>query len=193
MNEREVVDIFEGADALLEGHFKLSSGLHSDRYLQCALVLQHPKTAEKLCGSLASRWANDGVDVVVGPAVGGIIVAHEIARALGVRCVFMERSDGRMTLRRSFSIAPKERVLLAEDVVTTGGSVNEIIAQLEAAGAEVVGVAALVDRSGGRPFGDRRFERLLVLTPKQFEPCDCPLCKDGVPIETPGSRGKREE
>lgn len=188
VNEQEVVAVFEEANALLEGHFKLASGLHSDCYLQCALVLQDPKTAERLCGMLASRWAEEEIDVVVGLAIGGILVAHEIARALGARCVFMERNDGRMTLRRNFSIAPGERALVAEDVVTTGGSVHEVIAQLEARRADIVGVAALVDRSGGRPFGARRFERLLVLKPEQYDPRQCPLCRNGVPLDTPGSR-----
>ncbi|MEW6356885.1 MAG: orotate phosphoribosyltransferase [Planctomycetota bacterium] len=188
MNEKDVLKIFEKEGALLRGHFKLSSGLHSDRYLQCALVLQRPRTAETLCSEIAARWKDAGIQVVVGPALGGVIVAHEIARALDARCLFMERQDGRMTLRRNFRIEPGETVLVAEDVVTTGGSVQEIIQRVRDAGAKVAGVSALVDRSGGRPFGDLAFERLLVLQASQYEPNACPLCKKGVPIDSPGSR-----
>ncbi|NOZ19697.1 MAG: orotate phosphoribosyltransferase [Planctomycetes bacterium] len=188
MNEQDVLKIFENAGALLTGHFKLSSGLHSDRYLQCALVLQHPRTAETLCAALAGRWKGAGIQTVIGPALGGVIVAHEIARALDARCVFMERQGGQMTLRRNFCIGAGESVLVAEDVVTTGGSVREIIRHLQNLGANVAGVSALVDRSGAKPFGDLTFERLLVLDARQYEPDECPLCQAGVPIDSPGSR-----
>ena len=188
MDESRIITIFKDSGALLTGHFQLSSGLHSDRYLQCALVLQFPKIAEELCRALASRWTAAGIQTVIGPALGGIIVAHELARALGARCLFMERQEGQMTLRRHFTVSPGEKVLLAEDVVTTGVSVKEIIRHMEKENTSVAGVAALVNRSGGNPFGTLRFEPLLVIPPHQFDPKDCPMCKRGEPIYAPGSR-----
>jgi len=188
MNEAHVLAVFEKAGALLEGHFELASGRHSARYLQCALVLQEPATAEVLCRALAEPWRDRGIDVVVGPATGGIILAHELARALGTRSVFMERKDGPMALRRGFRIAADEKVLIAEDVMTTGGSVAEIVEELERRQAESAGVACLVDRGGAERFAALGGRALLKLDIPTHDPAECPLCAAGKPIDKPGSQ-----
>lgn len=190
MEEREILDIFRRHEALLEGHFILSSGLHSDRYIQCALVLQHPAVAEQLGRELAARLGKRNATAVVAPALGGVLVAHEVARALGLRALFTERQDGRMTLRRGFSLNPSEPTLVVEDVITTGGSTRETIAAVEAAGGKVVAAGSLVDRSGGvADFGLPR-AALLALAVRNYDPSQCPLCKTGVPAVKPGSRTK---
>jgi len=184
-----ILETFREAGALLEGHFLLSSGLHSPKYLQCALVLQDPARAERLCGRLARAFADDRVETVVGPAMGGILVAYELARALGATAIFAEREEGRMRLRRGFRIEPGRRVLLAEDVVTTGGSLREVLAIVREAGAEVVGVAALVDRTSGRDPGfGMPLTALVQLDVPTHVPEECPLCREGVPVVKPGSR-----
>ena len=184
-----ILEVFREAGALLEGHFLLSSGLHSPKYLQCALVLQDPARAERLCSRLARAFADDRVETVVGPAMGGILVAYELARALGARAIFAEREEGRMRLRRGFRIEPGQRVLLAEDVVTTGGSLREVLALVREAGAEVVGVAALVDRTSGRDPGfGIPLTALVQLDVPTHVPEECPLCREGVPVVKPGSR-----
>jgi len=184
-----ILETFREAGALLEGHFLLSSGLHSPKYLQCALVLQDPARAERLCSRLARAFADDRVETVVGPAMGGILVAYELARALGARAIFAEREEGRMRLRRGFRIEPGQRVLLAEDVVTTGGSLREVLALAREAGAEVVGVAALVDRTSGRDPGfGMPLTALVQLDVPTYVPEECPLCREGVPVVKPGSR-----
>jgi len=190
MDEREILEVFRKHSALLEGHFILSSGLHSDRYIQCALVLQHPALAERLGRELAARLGSTGASAVVAPAIGGILVAHEVARALGVRALFTERQDGRMTLRRGFSLSLSEHTLVVEDVITTGGSTRETIAAVEETGGKVVAAGALVDRSGGE--ADLGFPKaaLLTLTVQNYDPAHCPLCQAGVPAVKPGSRQK---
>lgn len=188
MTEKEILDIFRQNSALLEGHFILSSGLHSDRYIQCALVLQHPRIAEELCVELAPKLGELGASVVVAPALGGVIVAHEVARALGVRALFTERVNGAMALRRGFHLAANEPALVVEDVVTTGKSTRETIDCVQQTGGKVVGVGSLVDRSGGRTdFGVPKAS-LLTLTVETYQPDDCPLCKSGTPAVKPGSR-----
>ena len=187
MTEGEILEIFKESSALLSGHFKLSSGKHSDTYLQCALVLADPSRAEKLCVALAEKWRDAQIDTVVGPALGGVVVAYELARALGARGIFAERKDGLMMLRRGFGIRPGERVLLVEDVVTTGGSAMEVVEIIKAAGAELVGVSALIDRGGGKAF-PCRFEALASVQCPAYEPDECPLCERGEPIVKPGSR-----
>jgi orotate phosphoribosyltransferase len=184
-----ILEVFREAGALLEGHFLLSSGLHSPQYLQCALVLQDPARAERLCSRLARAFADGRVETVVGPAMGGILVAYELARALGATAIFAEREKGRMRLRRGFRIQPGQRVLLAEDVVTTGGSLREVLALVREAGAEVVGVAALVDRTSGRDPGfGMPLTALVQLDVPTHVPEECPLCREGVPVVKPGSR-----
>ena len=184
-----ILEIFREAGALLEGHFLLSSGLHSPKYLQCALMLQDPTKAERLCRQLARAFADDPIDLVLGPAMGGIIVAHELARALGARAIFAERENDKMTLRRGFSIGRGQRVLLAEDVVTTGGSLREVLQLARSAGADVLGIAALVDRTSGRdPEFGMPLVALVKLDVPTYLPEECPMCREGVPLTKPGSR-----
>jgi orotate phosphoribosyltransferase len=185
MNPIEVGELFERYGVLHSGHFKLSSGRHSDTYLQCARILEHPRVAFSLGDALANRYP-DGADIVVSPALGGILIGNAVAYALGCRFVFTERVDGSMTLRRGQSIAPGERALVVEDVITTGGSAAEVIALCEGAGATVVGVAALVDRTEGPP--PFHLEALLRVRASSWDPGDCPLCARGEPLHTPGSR-----
>jgi len=187
----DVIKAFDKAGALLKGHFSLSSGLHSGQYLQCALLLRYPQYAKRLCGKLATRFKHEKIDLVIGPAYGGIIVAHELARALNVRAIFTERKDGLMQLRRNFSIRKGERVLVAEDVVTTGKSVKELIKAIRPYGPRIVGIAALIDRSGkSSPFGKIPFKGLKKINIKVYSPGKCPLCKQKVPLVKPGSRTK---
>ncbi|HZT70091.1 MAG TPA: orotate phosphoribosyltransferase [Terriglobia bacterium] len=188
MTEEEVLDIFRKHSALLEGHFILSSGLHSDRYIQCALVLQHPRVAEQLCSELGPRLGALGAKTVVAPALGGVIVAHEVARALGLRALFTERQDSMMALRRGFRLDQGEPVLVVEDVITTGKSTRETINCVEQAGGKVVGIGALIDRSGGRVTFDVPRTALATLNVATYEPDNCPLCKAGKPAVKPGSR-----
>jgi orotate phosphoribosyltransferase len=191
MTENEILEVFRGNSALLEGHFILSSGLHSDRYIQCALVLQHPRVAEQLGSELAAKLRDLGASVVAAPALGGILVAHEVARALGVRAIFTERQDGAMTLRRGFSLTAGEPTLVVEDVLTTGLSTRETIQCVEQAGAKVVGAGALIDRSGGTADLGLPRAALLSLQIQNYNPADCPLCKFGSPAVKPGSRTKK--
>lgn len=189
LNSTDATRIFSETGALLKGHFKLTSGRHSNRYMQCAQVLQYPKYTEELALHLAEQFAGDNIQLVVGPAMGGIIVAYEVARQLGVTALFTERQDGRMELRRGFAIQPGQRVLVVEDVITTGGSVQEVIDIVRQNGGEVAGVAVLVDRSGGRvDFGVKQ-ACVLQLDIESWEAEDCPMCKagQGEPIK-PGSR-----
>lgn len=190
MNENDILRIFREHRALLEGHFVLSSGLHSDRYIQCAQVLQYPRIAEQLCAELALKLRGLTISTVAAPALGGVLVAHEVARALGARAVFTERQDGVMTLRRGFTVTPSEPTLVVEDVVTTGLSTRETIHCVEQAGGKVVGAGALVDRSGGKVELGIPRAALLVLTVENYEPEDCPFCRSGVPAVKPGSRAR---
>lgn len=189
MNEKEVLKIFKSENALLTGHYSLSSGLHSPNYLQCALVLQKPKVAEKLCKGLARQLKGVKIDVVVGPALGGIIVSYELARALKVRSVFAERPEGTFGLRRGFTIKKGERVLVVEDVITTGKSTYEVIDLVKSLGGKVAGVASVVDRSGGAAVFETDFHALLRINVKTYRPEDCPLCRERrIPLTKPGSR-----
>jgi len=189
MRPSEVMRLFRDCGAWMEGHFQLSSGLHSHEYLQCATILQHPPLAARLCQSLAERFVSDDVTCVTAPALGGIVVGYETARHLGARSVFAERVDGRLQFRRAFQVVSKDRVLVVEDVVTTGGSVEELISLVRDRGATVVGVGALVDRSGGWAAFEVKYHALLSLHLKTFSSSECPLCKEGVPLTKPGSRG----
>lgn len=188
MTEAEILKLFEKYSALLTGHFRLSSGLHSDKYLQCALVLQHPDVAEALAKALATRFSGDRIDLVVGPALGGVTFAYEVARALGARGIFTERNDGIMALRRGFSVGKGERILVVEDVVTTGRSTKEVIEVVERSGGTVVGVGSIIDRAKVRPDFQVRFESLAKVSANTFSEDKCPLCMKGIPATKPGSR-----
>jgi orotate phosphoribosyltransferase len=190
MNREEVVERFRRTGALLEGHFVLTSGLHSTQYLQCALVLQHPAEAEAFGRAIAEQFGAGGVETVAAPAIGGIVIGWEVARALGVRSIWTEREEGRMTLRRGFTVRPGERVLVVEDVITTGGSTRETCDALRAAGALVVGAASIIDRSGGRSDVGVPRVALATLEVPAVSPADCALCAAGVPAVKPGSRKK---
>lgn len=189
MDREELLKTFKDCGAFLKGHFLLSSGLHSSGYLQCALVCRYPEICSRLCTELARDFRDVGVDVVIGPAIGGVVIAYELARALGVPGIFMERdTEGRMALRRGFALKRGEKVVVAEDVMTTGGSVAEIVVAAEKAGAEVAGIACLVDRGGSRRFENRRVVSLLRMDIPTYEPENCLLCQEGVPLVKPGSR-----
>jgi len=183
-----MLDLFRKSGALLEGHFRLSSGLHSTGYLQCALVLQHPAVAEALARVIAAKVRELRPTVVLSPALGGVVVGQEVARALGVRAIFAERQDGVLVLRRGFMIAESDRVLVVEDVLTTGGSTRETMQVATAAGGQVVGVASIVDRSGGTATFDVPYEALLDIALPTYQPDACPLCAQGLPVVKPGSR-----
>jgi orotate phosphoribosyltransferase len=196
MTREEVLKIFEENNALLKGHFLLTSGLHSDRYLQCALVLQHPAVAERLGAELAAKAKADPkigpIDLVIAPAIGGVIVAHEVARALGVRALFTERQEKTMTLRRGFQIKPGERCLVVEDVVTTGGSTREVMEVAAQYGGVAVGAGSLIDRSlrSDGSVADLGVPRhaLAAIEVATCSPEDCPMCRDGSIAIKPGSR-----
>lgn len=181
--------IFKETGALLEGHFLLTSGLHSSKYFQCAKVLQYPEYSEILSRQIARHFYTSEVEVVISPAIGGIIVGYEVARQLEARSIFAEREEGVMKLRRGFEIKPGERVLVCEDVVTTGGSVFEVIELVKNAGGKLVGVGCIVDRSGGKIDFGIRFASVVRLEVPTFKAEECPLCKEGIQIEKPGSRG----
>lgn len=183
-----VLSLFRKSGALLEGHFRLSSGLHSERYLQSALVLQHPELATILGQAIAERTRHLGATVVLSPALGGIVVGQEAGRALGIRAMFAERADGRLTLRRGFTLSEADRVLVVEDVVTTGGSTRETVDVATAAGATVIGAAAIIDRGHNGDTLGLPFFALVELDVPTFQPDACPLCAKGDPVVKPGSR-----
>jgi orotate phosphoribosyltransferase len=188
MTRDELLDLYRRAGALLEGHFRLTSGLHSPGYLQCALVLQHPQHAEMLGRAIADRTRELRPTLVLSPALGGVVIGQEVARALGVRAIFAERQDGALTLRRGFMISENDRVLVVEDVVTTGGSTRETMQVARAAGGQVVGAASIVDR-GTRPVDlGVPYASLLAIDLPTYEPDRCPLCAQGLPVVKPGSR-----
>ncbi|GEM_PF-18835 len=190
MNEKDVLSVFKRESAFLSGHFLLSSGLHSPNYMQCALVLQKPNVAEKLCRELAKKLKGLKVDAVIGPALGGMIVSYEMGRALKVRSLFAERVDGAFVLRRGFSLKRGERVLVVEDVITTGKSIYEVIDLVKQHDAKIAAVASIVDRSDGAAIFAEDFHALLRMTIKTYRPEDCPLCRERrIPLTKPGSRG----
>jgi orotate phosphoribosyltransferase len=175
--------------ALLKGHFMLSSGLHSGQYLQCAMLLSRPSYAAKLCKTLAKQFSKDKIDIVIGPAYGGIILSYELARALGAEAIFAERKDGIMQLRRGFTIRQGQRVLIAEDVITTGKSVKEVIKAIKPYKPRIVGIASLIDRSNKKDiFKNTRLQCIKKINIKTYKPSTCPLCKEGIPLVKPGSR-----
>jgi orotate phosphoribosyltransferase len=190
MTKDEVLQMFKESGALLEGHFRLTSGLHSDRYLQCALVLQNPNQAAALGAALAARLRaiGEAPDFIIAPALGGILVAHEVARAMGVRGLFAERQEGSLRLRRGFKIEPGEKAYVVEDVVTTGGSTRETMDVVTQEGGIVLAAGSLIDRSGGRTDLGVPRTALAVLDVPAFSPDECPLCKTGSQAIKPGSR-----
>lgn len=196
MTSKDVLDRFTHLGALLDGHFRLSSGLHSPSYLQCALVLQHPAEAEALGRALAealrARLGGATPTAVLSPALGGLIIGHEVARALGVRAIFAERSEGALTLRRGFDLAAADRVVIVEDVLTTGGSTRETMEVAHTRGAAVVAAAAIINRSGSDSPVDVPFAALAALAPPTYKPEVCPMCAAGDPVVKPGSRGEKK-
>ncbi len=187
-----MIDQFRATGALLEGHFQLSSGLHSTVYLQCALVLQFPEKAEAFGRAIAELYLDYGIQLVASPAIGGIVIGHEVARALGARFVWTERQDGQMTLRRGFTVSPGERTLIVEDVITTGGSTRETIEALKRAEADVVAAASIIDRSGGKADVGVPLSALASLKVLSVEPSVCDACKLGEPVVKPGSRVQKK-
>ncbi|MEG1656285.1 MAG: orotate phosphoribosyltransferase [Christensenellaceae bacterium] len=189
LTREEIIRIFKEKEVMLEGHFLLTSGRHSDKYMQCAKLFQYADTSELICKQLAQQFDGFDVQMVVGPAVGGIIMAYEMSRQFGVKNVFAERENGKMTLRRGFVVPKGTKVLVTEDVVTTGGSVKEVIALLNELGAEVVGVGSVVDRSNGKVTFGVPFKAVLAMEVVSYDPQNCPLCIEGkLPAIKPGSR-----
>ncbi|MBQ9414835.1 MAG: orotate phosphoribosyltransferase [Clostridia bacterium] len=189
ISRERVLEIFKQAGVLLEGHFLLTSGRHSNKYLQCAKIFRHTKYSEELCAALADHFRDDGVDVVIGPAMGAVQMAYEVSRSLECENFFAEREDGKMALRRGFEVQPGQKVLLVEDVITTGGSVREVMDLVYAAGGVVVGVGSIVDRTGGKINFGVPFRPVISLDVESWEAADCPLCKTGAPAPyKPGSR-----
>jgi orotate phosphoribosyltransferase len=188
MKQTEVLETFKQTGALLEGHFVLSSGLHSSVYLQCAIALQTPAVAAQFGEAIAGQFRGQGIETVASPAIGGLIIGYEVARQLAVRFIWTEREQGTMTLRRGFTVRPGERVLVVEDVITTGGSTRDTIKALTDSGAEVVAAASIIDRSGGEAdVGVQRFS-LATLSVPAVQPADCEACKRGESVTKPGSR-----
>ena len=182
------MEVLKEAGVLQEGHFLLTSGRHSDKYMQCAKIFQHAKYSEELCAALAEKFQDKGVELVIGPAIGAIQMSYEVSRHLGVKNIFAERENGEMTLRRGFTIEPGQKVLVVEDVVTTGGSVREVIDIVRKHGGEVVGLGVVVDRTGGKIDFGVPLESVISMEVISYEADECPLCKEGLPLVKPGSR-----
>jgi orotate phosphoribosyltransferase len=187
LTQEEILEIFRTTGALLEGHFILSSGLHSPQYIEKFRVLEQPQYTEILCRELAVKFRDQGITVVVGPMTGGIILAYEVGKQLEVKAFFTERVDGKMKFRRGFKLKSSDRVLIVEDVITTGGSVREVIEEVRKTGAEIVGLGYLVDRSNGKAKFDFPAQSLLRIDAFTFSPDECPMCKSGIPCTKPGS------
>jgi len=192
LNAEQVIDQFRETGALLEGHFQLSSGLHSTVYLQCALVLQFPDKAESFGRAIAEKFRGAGIQLVASPAIGGIVIGHEVARALGARFVWTEREAGQMTLRRGFTVSPDEKTLIVEDVITTGGSTRDTIEALKRAGADVIAAASIIDRSAGSADVGVPLTALASLKVLSVEAAECDACKLGEPVVKPGSRAQKQ-
>lgn len=188
LTKEDIIQIFKEKEVMLEGHFLLTSGRHSDKYLQCAKLFQYADTSEIICKLLAEQFAGDRIDLVAGPAIGGIIMAYEMGRQLGVKNIFAERENGVMTLRRGFQAPKGANVLVVEDVVTTGGSVREVIELLKEQGVNIAGVGSVVDRSNGQVDFGCKFKAVLSMEVLSYEPENCPLCGTGMPLVKPGSR-----
>ena len=187
----DILEHFRRTDALLDGHFILSSGLHSANYLQCALALQEPSDAARFGQAIAERFRDTEIDTVASPAIGGLVIGFAVASALGVRFIWTERQEGRMTLRRGFTLSPEEKILVVEDVITTGGSTRECIAALEEHGGRVIGAASIIDRSNGSADVGVPRIALVEMDVTSYKPEECPLCAKGDVAHKPGSRGLR--
>ncbi|MBR2216360.1 MAG: orotate phosphoribosyltransferase [Selenomonadaceae bacterium] len=191
MTEQEVKDLLVKTGAIMDGHFLLTSGLHSPHYVEKFNVLQHPEYTQKLCEAMAEKFKDAAIDTVVGPVMGGVLLAHETGKALGTRAIFTERENGKMTFRRGFTLREGERVLIVEDIVTTGGSIKEVIEVVKSLRAIPVAVSMLVDRSGGKAdFGDVPATALLRMNVETYTPEECPLCRQGIPMTKRGRTGK---
>lgn len=189
MKKEEIIAMLKEANVLLEGHFLLTSGRHSDKYMQCAKIFQDAKYSVPLCAELVAQYKDDNVEVVIGPAIGAIQMSYEVGKQLGVRNIFAERDgDGKMTLRRGFTIEKGQRVLIVEDVVTTGGSVREVIDLVNECGGEIVGVGSIVDRTGGKIDFGVPYRSAFAMDITSYEADECPICKSGAPLVKPGSR-----
>ena len=186
--EKRILDMFRERGALLEGHFILSSGRHSREYLQCAKALEFPSDANTLGREIAELFIDQDIETVASPAIGGLIIGYAVASAMNVRFLWTERQNGEMTLRRGFELRPKERILVVEDVITTGGSTRECIAELERNGANIAAAASIIDRSNGRADVGVRRKALVKMDVESFLPEDCPMCAEGLPAVKPGSR-----
>jgi len=190
MEEKQILQILKESGALLEGHFILTSGLHSPQYIEKFRVLEQPRYTKMLCKSIAEMYINSGITVVVGPMTGGIILGYETARQIGVKSIFTERVDGKMKFRRGFTLSPSDKVLIVEDIITTGGSVVEVIDEVNKYGSPIVGLSCLVDRSNGKAKFNVPFNPLLVINVETYPPDNCPLCKSGSVAVKPGSTKK---
>jgi len=188
MRLEQAIEIFKRTGVMQEGHFRFTSGRHGDAYMQCARLFEYPSDSAIICSDVVGFFRGKGVDLVIGPALGGIIMAYEVAKLLNVRNIFAERENGAMTLRRGFDVTAGSRALVVEDVVTTGGSVKEVIELLRGHGVEVAGVGALIDRSNGSVNFGVPFQAVATMDLKSWEPEDCHLCRQGIPLMTPGSR-----
>ena len=190
LSEYEIKEMFKNAGALKEGHFRLTSGLHSAQYVDKFKILSKPALAAPLLIEMAAPWKDKNIDIVVGPAIGGIILAYEIAHQLGTDGIFLERKNGEMTFTRGFKIEPGQRVLVVEDVVTTGGSVTEVCEQVSKAGGIISGISLMVDRSGGKVDFESETHALMTMELEVYDESSCPLCRDSVELVIPGSTGK---
>jgi orotate phosphoribosyltransferase len=188
ITEERILEILKEAGVLLEGHFLLTSGRHSNKYLQCAKIFRHTKYSEELCAALAEQYKNEKIDIVIGPALGAVQMAYEVSRQIGCENFFAEREDGKMVLRRGFSINPGQRILIVEDVVTTGGSVREVVEIVQEMGGIVVGIGSVVDRTGGKIDFGVLFKAVISMDVQSWQAGECPICKQGIPLVKPGSR-----
>ena len=190
MTEQEILQIFKDSNALLEGHFVLTSGLHSPQYVEKFRVLEQPRYTEILCREIAAKFKNENITVVVGPMTGGIILAYETGKQLGTKAIFTERINGKMKFRRGFTLSPADRVLIVEDIITTGGSVLEVIDEVKTYNCLIIGIGALVDRSNNKALFEYTFKPLVTMDVVAYKPDECPLCRSGIPVTKPGSTNK---